>query len=409
MVRGKSIHIGLNFVDPDAYNGWDGQLNGCVNDATGLKGVADSLGYDSIILLNSAATSLRVIQEIARAAQMLQTDDILLLTYSGHGGQVIDADGDEVDAKDETWVLYDREVIDDELYSLWSQFAPGVRIFVLSDSCHSGTVAKQTMAEDVEQVRKTRRRRGNKQAHMSKTRNSTQPQWEDKRKAMPLDIERQVNDRDREMYDTLQLIAGCRDRRHRLLRRKTTEPAATVGQIAASVLLISGCQDNQFSYDGNYYGQFTGTLLQVWNNGMFQGDYQKFHQDILDLMPPEQSPNYFTVGANYPAFEQQKPFTIQLASVGGGSTTPETPIDDTPTGGTSPTERPVLRRGDRGQAVIELQKLLQLNGYYLEADGIFGPRTESYVRAFQQSNGLVADGIVGSKTWSALQALVPTF
>ena len=50
------------------------------------------------------------------------------------------------DGYDETWVLYDRQLVDDELYTLWSKFAPGVRIVVLSDSCHSGTAIRETFA-----------------------------------------------------------------------------------------------------------------------------------------------------------------------------------------------------------------------------------------------------------------------
>jgi hypothetical protein len=42
---------------------------------------------------------------------------------------------------DETWVCYDRQLIDDQLYELWGKFKASVRILVLSDSCHSGTVS----------------------------------------------------------------------------------------------------------------------------------------------------------------------------------------------------------------------------------------------------------------------------
>jgi len=58
----------------------------------------------------------------------------------------------------------------------------------------------------------------------------------------------------------------------------------------------------------------------------------------------------------------------------------------------------LLKKGSRGDDVKRLQKALQIG-----ADGIFGPGTEAKVKEFQKGEGLVADGIVGRKTWEALQ------
>src|SRR5262245_32616318 len=154
MAKGISLHIGLNRVDPNAYNGWDGTLSGCENDANAMKKIADGCGYTSKIMLNDVATSDAVVAAIGQAAKQLESGDYFLLTYSGHGGQVDDTNGDEDDGKDATWVLYDRMLIDDELYSLWAQFAAGVRIFLLSDSCHSGTVARDMYVAVHEVIKK---------------------------------------------------------------------------------------------------------------------------------------------------------------------------------------------------------------------------------------------------------------
>jgi metacaspase-1 len=80
--------------------------------------------------------------------------------------------------------------------------------------------------------------------------------------------------------------------------------------VRASVILISGCQDNQLSADGNFNGLFTGNLLRVWNNGEFKGDYRRFHKAIKRNMPPDQTPNYFRVGPLDLNFEKQPPFTV---------------------------------------------------------------------------------------------------
>ena len=65
--------------------------------------------------------------------------------------------------------------------------------------------------------------------------------------------------------------------------------------------------------------------------------------------------------------------------------------------------RATIRKGSRGEDVIYLQKQLTVLGYSVgDVDGIFGIKTLEAVKAFQAENGLVADGIVGSKTWKVL-------
>ena len=82
------------------------------------------------------------------------------------------------------------------------------------------------------------------------------------------------------------------------------------GSVRASVILISGCQDNQLSQDGDFNGLFTANLLRVWKEGQFTGSYREFHTAIVKSMPPDQTPNFFAVGAPSRAFETQRPFTV---------------------------------------------------------------------------------------------------
>jgi peptidoglycan hydrolase-like protein with peptidoglycan-binding domain len=63
---------------------------------------------------------------------------------------------------------------------------------------------------------------------------------------------------------------------------------------------------------------------------------------------------------------------------------------------------PLVRRGDQAHPVPSLQYLLRARGHSVAVDGIFGPKTDAAVRAFQQSRNLAVDGIVGPKTWTAL-------
>ncbi|NBO21884.1 hypothetical protein EBU94_00875 [bacterium] len=57
----------------------------------------------------------------------------------------------------------------------------------------------------------------------------------------------------------------------------------------------------------------------------------------------------------------------------------------------------VLKLGSAGPSVVTLQKFLKIT-----ADGQFGPKTEAAVKKWQKENGLIADGMVGNKTWSAM-------
>ena len=64
----------------------------------------------------------------------------------------------------------------------------------------------------------------------------------------------------------------------------------------------------------------------------------------------------------------------------------------------------ILKRGSTGPEVTGLQQRLQDLGFDPNGvDGIFGPGTETAVKAFQQANGLTVDGKVGPITRAALQ------
>lgn len=64
---------------------------------------------------------------------------------------------------------------------------------------------------------------------------------------------------------------------------------------------------------------------------------------------------------------------------------------------------PLYQQGSRGKKVKQIQNRLKQLGFYEGAvDGIYGPGTESAVKAFQRTEGLTVDGIVGPQTWTAL-------
>lgn len=283
MATGLSLHIGLNSVDPKHYAGWDGPLNACEADAEDMETIAKEAGCTPTTLLTAAATREAVIKGIKDAANQLASGDFFFLTYSGHGGQVPDAEDDdgEADFQDETWCLYNGELIDDELRELWSSFKSGVRILVLSDSCHSGSVIRQAYNELA--------RTGVVRQPVTRADGREDPVF----RAMPDDVALRTYRKNKQFY-----------------RKLAKALPATPSPIAATVRLISGCQDNQLSMDGAFNGLFTATLLRVWNDGAFQGNYEQFHKAIVRLMPPTQTPNHMSYGAPNTKYDEQAPFSV---------------------------------------------------------------------------------------------------
>lgn len=279
MARGLSLHIGLNAVDPRHYEGWSGPLTACEADARDMEALAKEKGFEAHVLLTKDATREKVQKAIESAAKKLEKGDIFFLSYSGHGGQIPDLDDEEEDALDETWCFYDSQWIDDENYKMWSSFKAGVRIVVLSDSCHSGTVVKTAYHAT----------RSNHPANLVPV---LEGEGVARYRAMPVDAIRRTYDKHRKHYDAI------------------AKAAKTKHTIGATVLLISGCQDNQLSSDGMFNGLFTGTLLRVWRHGTYKGTYRRFARAIIRKMPPDQAPKYWVVGAANHDFEQEQPFSV---------------------------------------------------------------------------------------------------
>ena len=289
--KSLALNIGLNGVSAAAYSGWDGPLAACEFDANDMAAIAKSKGMKATVLLTKKATRANLLAGVHSAAKALKSGDFFLLTYSGHGGQMPDTNGDEPDGKDETWCLYDGQLLDDELYFELSKFAAGVRILVLSDSCHSGSVTREIAPPP--------------------------PPPGQRVKLMPAAVAMRVYAEHKAFYDKLQAEVAAAARKAAVVDPDAAlaqvgaaaQAAALVGRFNPAVVLISGCQDNQTSMDGDHNGAFTEQLLKVWNHGAFTGNHGSFHAHIRAALPVSQSPNLFVLGkaANFLA---QTPFTV---------------------------------------------------------------------------------------------------
>lgn len=250
-----SIHLGLNKVDPKHYGG-DAALEGCHNDAKAMQSLAVAQGFKPLgTLLDKNATVDRFKELMTEAATTLVKGDALLITFSGHGSQFKDANSEEGDGQDETWCLFDRMILDDEIYQLICKFRAGVRITVFVDACNSGTSVRRLPF-------------GKKTRHLPK---SNQDYVEKKFYAY---------------YEKLQ----------------ASFKAKVTWNVKASLILLSGCQDDQESIDLPENGLFTGSLLSVWKNGSFKGTLKDLLRETVILVAKnagnhKQIPNYLSLGA----------------------------------------------------------------------------------------------------------------
>lgn len=137
----KALCIGIN-----DYPGTGSDLSGCVNDAHDWADELRTRGFTVNMLLDKEAKRVAMVESIGNLITTAVKGETLVITYSGHGTWVPDMDGDEPDGRDEALCPYDLAtsgaLIDDDIHALFSQRPAGVRIILISDSCHSGSVTR---------------------------------------------------------------------------------------------------------------------------------------------------------------------------------------------------------------------------------------------------------------------------
>ncbi len=272
MTIGRSLHVGLDRVDPTKYFGWPGRLDGPVNDARAMMGLARTNGFEPRLLINEQATAQAVLDEIdeAREAIVGEGGGTFLITFAGHGGRDIDRERDESDGRDESWVLSDRILFDDELYRQWSLFPDTANIVIVADSCHSGTSADVVTA-----------------LLLGSTGRSLSI------RAIPDEVLEQT-------------IAGRPDVYTPLLKANGVRPP-----LAASAVSIAACHDDDLTGERNGHGIFTQKLLDVVD-ALEPADYVALQPAIAAALPPS-NPELNWSGPGAKRLVRSKPFTI-LAS-----------------------------------------------------------------------------------------------
>jgi hypothetical protein len=85
---------------------------------------------------------------------------------------------------------------------------------------------------------------------------------------------------------------------------------AAPSRVAASVLVLSACREDQFADAPGLPGHFTTALLREWHQGTRPAGYRRFYESVSAGMPDYQQPMYYRVGAPDESFEAEAPFTV---------------------------------------------------------------------------------------------------
>jgi hypothetical protein len=249
----RALCIGIN-----DYPGTDSDLAGCVNDAHDWAALLKKRGFTVGLMLNRKATGKNVRKAIESLMSDSKKGDSIVIQFSGHGSFVPDLDGDEPDRTDECLCPYDIRrngpVTDDDLHKILSRRDPGARVVMISDSCHSGTVARFAPI-------------------------STPPTT--RGKAAP--------------QRTIRFLPPAVYLPRREVSRMLEQPirrATAPGRHAA--LLISGCQDVEYSYDAYFQGRPNGAFSFVAIRALSQmgpkSTYADWFKQIRKVLPSRQYP-----------------------------------------------------------------------------------------------------------------------
>lgn len=135
------------------------------NDVPLLRAALQRQGFDGgaiRVLADSQATRAGILQALDDLAAGARPGDVVVVHYSGHGHQITDDNGDELDGLDEVLVPFDaRGDVDPETYKgqfhvrddeleprltrLRERVAPGGNVVVFIDACHSGSATRSAL------------------------------------------------------------------------------------------------------------------------------------------------------------------------------------------------------------------------------------------------------------------------
>lgn len=249
-MKKKALCVGINDYPFSQVN----DLRGCVNDAndwaTLLK---DHFDFTDVkILLDKKANKANMLSGVKNLLAGAKSGDVLVFTNASHGTYRADEDGDEPNY-DEAICPHDTDsnlIIDDDLRELFANIPEGVRLTVISDSCHSGSVTRVM-------VPKSRRERRNRELAPNV--------WGGR------------------MLSGEQMSAAR--------KRKRQQKGEKYPESGMKEILLSGCKSNQTSADAHIAGGFHGAMsyyaIQTIRDADYKLTYAQLHMYMKNKLMDE--------------------------------------------------------------------------------------------------------------------------
>ncbi|WP_111672679.1 caspase family protein [Algoriphagus litoralis] len=254
-MRKYAILIGNDTLDISHYGG-DFGLNAPINDLDIMKHICNIENISYTKLYNTGSEQVNA--EIYNLSKESVSGDFVLIYFSGHGTQIPHSNDGEDDEYSESWCLYDRCFIDNEINSLLGGFTSGVRVLLISDSCHSGSIAKIFPG-------------------------------------LPSNI-------------NIKSVSGVYERNKGFYDGILRDVSPNVN-LDASVISITACQDYEVAKERAGYSDFTRSLDIAWNHGSFRQGYKEFVELIRNgLRSYGATPQLDQLGFNDKNFLNSKPF-----------------------------------------------------------------------------------------------------
>lgn len=284
---GYAVTIGINEVNASHYAQWYGKLNAAESDADAMQRLLTASGFTPEPALRAKqANRANVIASIKRLAAKATAGDLVCVFYAGHGGTVYDSSRDEMRNRDQTWCLYDAQLIDDEIYNLCTNFAAGTRVLFISDSCKSGSMLMEMVLDNALGLEE---RVGAPVSNDLANVEVRKKYIDTLSRSMPDSVAMATRMQNSKYYD--EVVINAR---------------ASTATLQTRCELLAASNEMQDAYEDKQHGYFTGALLKTCGTACSQTYVQLMNAIKQEVGRKSfQSPTRFSIGPSATWFEDE--------------------------------------------------------------------------------------------------------